>query len=69
MSKRYTAFITKEEMWYVARCVELDVVSQGKDIEEAQKNLKEAVNLYLESFGVENLPESMGEVVMYPLEV
>ena len=32
---------------YVSRCVELGVVSQGKTIEEAQKNLKEAVELYL----------------------
>ena len=33
---------------YVSRCVELGVVSQGKTIEEAEKNLKEAVELYLE---------------------
>jgi hypothetical protein len=33
MSKRFTAVITKEEQWYVAHCVELGVVSQGKTIE------------------------------------
>jgi predicted RNase H-like HicB family nuclease len=33
----------------VARCLELGVVSQGKTVEEAQKNLKEAVELYLEN--------------------
>jgi hypothetical protein len=32
-------------------CVELGVVSQGKTIGEAKANLKEAVELYLESFG------------------
>lgn len=69
MSKKFTAVITKEENWYVAHCVELGVVSQGKTIEEAQANLKEAVELYLDSFGVEDLPESLGEVVLYPLEV
>lgn len=69
MSKKFTAVITKEEKWYVAHCVELGVVSQGKTIEEAQANLKEAVELYLESFGAEDLPESIGEVVLYPLEV
>jgi len=47
---KFTALITKEEKWYVAHCVELGVVSQGKTIEEAQKNLKEAVELYIESF-------------------
>jgi predicted RNase H-like HicB family nuclease len=35
----------------VALCIELGVVSQGKTIEEAQANLKEAVELYIESFG------------------
>lgn len=69
MSKRFTAVITKEESWHVAHCIELGVVSQGKTIEEAQANLKEAVELYLESFGSEDLPESTGEVVLYPLEV
>jgi predicted RNase H-like HicB family nuclease len=50
MKKKFTAVINKEEKWYVAHCVELDVVSQGKSMEEAQANLKEAVELYLESF-------------------
>ena len=45
---KFTLVITKESKWYVARCVELGVVSQGKTIEESQKNLKEAVELYLE---------------------
>ncbi|MBI5886809.1 MAG: type II toxin-antitoxin system HicB family antitoxin [Deltaproteobacteria bacterium] len=69
MSRRFTAVIIKEEGWYVAHCVELGVVSQGKTIEEAQANLKEAVELYLESFGTEDLPQNTGEVVFYPLEV
>jgi len=69
MHKRFTAVIVKEEHWYVAHCVELGVVSQGKTIEEAQDNLKEAVELYLESFGTEDLPETIGEVVLYPFEV
>ncbi len=43
---RFTAVITKEGKWYIAHCVELGVVSQGKTIEEAQANLKEAVELY-----------------------
>ena len=43
-----TTVITKENKWFVARCVELGVVSQGKTIEQAQKNLQEAVELYLE---------------------
>lgn len=48
MTYRFTAIIIKEGKWYTARCAELGVVSQGKTVEEAQKNLKEAVELYLE---------------------
>ncbi|MCP8321652.1 MAG: type II toxin-antitoxin system HicB family antitoxin [archaeon] len=43
-----SAVLTKEGRWYVALCPELDVASQGKSIEEALKNLKEAIELYLE---------------------
>jgi predicted RNase H-like HicB family nuclease len=69
MSIKLTAVITKEDKWYVARCVELGVVSQGKSIEEAQANLREAVELYIESFGADDLPEGRGEIMLYPLEV
>jgi len=69
MTKRYNAIITKEDKFFVAHCIELGVVSQGKTIEEAQANLKEAVELYIESFGSEDLPDSQGEVVPYPIEV
>ncbi len=45
-----TAVIHKEEDMYVAECPEVGTVSQGKTIEEAVKNLKEATELYLEEF-------------------
>ena len=48
---KFTQAIIKEENRYVSHCVELGVVSQGKTIEESKANLKEAVELYLESFG------------------
>jgi len=48
MTYKFTTIISQEGKWFVARCVELGVVSQGKTIEEAQRNLKEAVELYLE---------------------
>jgi len=69
MKRRFTAVLVKEKDWYVAHCVELGVVSQGKTIEEAQANLSEAVELYIESFGPDDLPEGSGEVLFYSLEV
>lgn len=46
--KNYTAIIEKEEDMYVATCSEIGTVSQGKTVEEAIENLKEATELYLE---------------------
>ncbi|MEM3430474.1 MAG: type II toxin-antitoxin system HicB family antitoxin [Candidatus Bathyarchaeia archaeon] len=43
-----SAVVWREEKLYVALCPELDVASQGKNVEEALENLKEALELYLE---------------------
>ena len=48
----FTAVIRKGEKQFVALCPELDVVSQGYTVEEALKNLKEAVELYIEEMGI-----------------
>ena len=46
----FTAILQKEEDMFVAKCSEVGTVSQGKTIEEAIANLKEATELYLEEF-------------------
>lgn len=56
MTYRFSALITKEEGWYVARCPELNVTSQGTDVESARANLREALELYLETWGGPSLP-------------
>ncbi|MDP3985791.1 MAG: type II toxin-antitoxin system HicB family antitoxin [bacterium] len=48
MKHRFTTVIMQEGKWFVARAIELGVVSQGKTIEAAERNLKEAISLYLE---------------------
>ena len=48
-----TAIIQKEEEMYVATCPEVGTTSQGNTIDEALANLKEATELYLEEFPVE----------------
>ncbi|HEV2757860.1 MAG TPA: type II toxin-antitoxin system HicB family antitoxin [Actinomycetota bacterium] len=45
---RLTAAVTHEPPWYVARCLEVEVTTQGTTIEEALANLKEALELYFE---------------------
>lgn len=45
-----TAILHREEDLYVAECPEVGTVSQGRTVEEAVANLKEATELYLEEF-------------------
>ena len=49
MSIRYNVIVQKEENWYVAKCIDNNIASQGKTIEESIKNLKEAIELYYEN--------------------
>jgi predicted RNase H-like HicB family nuclease len=49
MNIKYNVIIQKEEDWYVAKCLDNSVASQGKTIEEALKNLKEALELYFQN--------------------
>ena len=48
--------ITQEGKFFVARCPELGVTSQGGYLVEAQKNLKEAIEFYIASFELDDLP-------------
>jgi predicted RNase H-like HicB family nuclease len=45
---RFTAAVTHEDALYVARCLEVEVASQGPTVEEALASLKEALELYFE---------------------
>lgn len=42
------AFISKGETQYVAECLEIGVVTQGRTLDETIANLQEAVGLFLE---------------------
>ncbi len=59
MKTRFTAVLEKEEKGYVALCPELDVVSQGDTVEEAKANLKEAVELFLETASEQEVRERL----------
>ena len=48
------AFVHKGENYYVAECMEIAVVTQGKTLDETMANLQEAVALHLEG---ENLAD------------
>jgi predicted RNase H-like HicB family nuclease len=59
MTRTLTAVIHQEGPWYVADCPEAGTVSQGRTIEEAVANLKEATELYLEEFPLQTTAKSL----------
>ena len=44
----FHVLIEKEDNLYSALCLELNVASQGKTLAETEKNIREAIELYLE---------------------
>ncbi len=70
MTRHLTAIIEREGDGYVSLCPDLDVASQGDTIEEARKNLQEAVELFLESASVEEADQRLhGEIYVTQFEV
>jgi predicted RNase H-like HicB family nuclease/predicted RNA binding protein YcfA (HicA-like mRNA interferase family) len=57
---RLTAAVSREDDWYVARALEVEVASQGRTIEEALANLREALELYFED---EPVPDTTEPIV------
>ncbi len=66
---KFSAVILKEGKWYIARCPELQVTSQGKSFEKAMDNLKEAVELYIESFGANDFRPTTDPPIWTSLEI
>ena len=46
MKRAFTACVWQEDDWFVAQCLEVDLVSQGENEEEALAGLKEALELH-----------------------
>jgi predicted RNase H-like HicB family nuclease len=68
--ERVTAVIEREGDGYVALCPELDIASQGNTIEEARSNLKEALDLFMETASPEEVAERFhSEVYVTGLDV
>jgi predicted RNase H-like HicB family nuclease len=69
-ARTFTAAIHREGDGYVALCPEFDVASQGDTIDQARDNLREAVELFLETASPNEVAERLhGEVYVIPLEV
>ena len=66
--------IEPEDDWYVSYCEELGIASQGETVNEAKKNLEEAIEMFFEdasqseilSLLVHLQPESPVEIQHHP---
>jgi predicted RNase H-like HicB family nuclease len=70
MVQQLTAIIEREGDGYVALCPELDVASQGDTVDQARKNLTEALGLFFETASPEEIKERFhGEVYVTHVEI
>ena len=49
-TRSFTAVVHREDDLWVAICPEVGTTSQGRELDEAVANLREATELYLEGF-------------------
>jgi len=68
--KRIIQFrIYKGEKYYVAECIDLPIVTQGRTLDEVVENIKEALSLHLEGEDLEELEISPDFSVLVNLEL
>ena len=63
------AAIKFDGKWFVARCLDLPVTSQGSTLAEAKANLTEAIELYIHTWGADDVENSVGEPELAKLEI
>jgi predicted RNase H-like HicB family nuclease len=69
-TRSFTALVQRGGGEWSALCPELDVASQDGTAEEAKANLREAVELFLETASPKEIESRLkAEVVLSPLEV
>ncbi len=67
--KTIHAVFQNDGEWFVGRCLDLPVTSQGKTLVAAKKNLQEAVELYLETWGRTEKFHPAKEIYLTSMEV
>ncbi len=63
---RFTAAVSHELPWYVARCLDVEVTSQAASFDEARANLREALELYFED---QPFPEGIEPPNIAPVDI
>jgi len=60
---------TEGEDVYVAQGVEVDIASQGATVEEALRNLEEAIELYFDDEGSLPVPKPVADVELRQVDI
>ena len=63
------AFVRSGETHYVAECLEIAVVTQGRTLDETFSNLREAVELHLEGEDLEELGLAPDPTILVTMEL
>lgn len=63
MQRQLTAIIERGGDGYVSLCPEVDIASQGSTIEEARRNLREALELFFEVASPDEIQRRLHEEV------
>ena len=69
MKKIIQVHIYRGEKYYVAECLDLPVVTQGKTLDELAANLKEAIALQLEGENLANFDLAPEPSILANLEI
>ena len=67
--RRIHAVFQNDGQWFIARCLDIPVTTQGRTLAAAKRNLREAVELYLETWGEEEDFKPLAEVYLTSMEV
>jgi predicted RNase H-like HicB family nuclease len=63
------AYVTRGDAQFVAECLEINVVTQGRTLDETIENLQEAVALYLEGEDLVELGLAPNPSLLITMEV
>ena len=67
--KTVHAVFQNDGEYFIARCLDLPVTTQGRTFAAARKNLREAVELYLETWGAPAKLRFSKEVYLTSMEI
>lgn len=63
------AVFQNDGKWFIARCLDVPVTTQGRTLASAKANLREAVELYFETWGEPKNSAPAQEVYLTSMEV